>query len=401
MFSIPIDAITFQDVNNFCQTRAREGLVLDYKVGFPNHLEKTIASFANTYGGHILIGVDETPTGEPVLPIVGVTLQPGLRERVVATALQAINPPLYPEVRVVEFRSPGATNNDRAVIVVRVHESEDGAHAVDGGTSVYLRVDNISNHFTRKATIEEVEWLINKRQKSLAFKEQLIETARQRARNFAMAWRAARRLSTEEPMGTFALYTVPKYPRNELTSPQQLLQFSRSPHWKQHLHGLEFPLGGAVSIANGIRHPDSHRLAYWFTEVNRFGLIYTQVGFPPMSVGQNEAINCAIVARLLMAGLRFSINLYENMLGYYGLLDFQFSVSPTRNRYPFVSELETYGDSRCLDDNITVELCGSVNEIRDSLADRAKEKYQEFLWAFGLNADNAAASNHFREFAIA
>ena len=192
------------------------------------------------------------------------------------------------------------------------------------------------------------------------------------------------------------LYTVPKFPRNELSSPQQLLQFSRSQQWKQRLHGLEFPLGGAVPIADGIRHPDSHRIAYWFTEVNRFGLIYTQVGFTPTPGDQKEAINCASVARLLVAGLRFSINMYENMLGYYGLLDFHFSVSPTQNRYPFVSELETYWDSRSLDDHITVEFSSSVKEIRDSLAERAKQSYQEFLWAFGLNADNAAASNHFR-----
>jgi len=402
MFSIPIDSLTFQDVTNFCQTRAREGLVLDYKVDFPKNLDKAIASFANTYGGHILIGVNETPTGEPVLPIVGVAAHPGLRERVVATALQAITPPIYPEVRVLEFQSPVAnTTNDRAVVVVRVHESEDGAHAIDGGTSVYLRVDNISSHFTRKATIEEVGWLINKRQKSLALKNQLIETAQGRARSSVIAWRTARRLSTQEPPGTFVLYTVPKFPRSELGSPQDLLQFSRSQHWKQHLHALEFPLGTAVPIADGIRHPDSHRWAYWFTEVNRFGLIYTQVGFTPVPLDQKEAINCATVARLLVAGLRFSINMYENMLGYYGLVDFHFSVSPTRNHYPFVSELEIYSDSRSLDDRITVEFSGSVKEIRDSLADRAKESYQEFLWAFGLNADNAAASNHFRLFGIA
>lgn len=347
-----------------------------------------------------MIGVGETSTGEPVLPIAGVALQPGLRERVVAKALQSINPPIYPEVRVAEFRSPGATQNDRAVVVVRVHESDDGAHAVDGGTSVYLRVDNISSHFKRKASIEEVDWLINKRQKSLAFKKRLIETAHGRARNYVIAWRAAQRLSTEEPKGTFVLYTVPKFPRNELSSPQQLLQFSRSQQWKQHLYGLEFPLGGAVPIADGIRHPDSHRMAYWFTEVNRFGLIYTQVGFTPTPMDQKEAINCATVARLLVAGLRFSINMYENMLGYYGLLDFHFSVSPTQNRYPFVTELETYWDSRSLDDHITVEFSSSVKEIRDSLAERAKQSYQEFLWAFGLNADNAAASNHFRLFVI-
>jgi hypothetical protein len=396
MFSIPIDALTFQDVNTFCQTHAREGLVLDYKVDFPKHLEKTVASFANTYGGHILIGVGETSTGEPVLPIVGVALQPGLRERVVATALQAIDPPTYPEVRVVEFQSPGAVNNDRAVIVVHVHQSEDGAHAVDGGTSVYLRVDNISNHFTRKATIEEVGWLINKRQKSLALKKQLIEAATRRAGNYVVTFRKAQRLSTEEPRGTFVLWTAPKFPRSELVSPQQLLQFSRSQHWKRSLTNFEFPPGSAIPIADGIRHPDSDRSIYWYTEVNRFGLIYTQVGFPPSN--DKDAISCQIVAKLLMSGLRFSVNLYENMLGYFGLMDFHFSVSPTQNCYPYIWEGQGYSDNRSLDNTISVEFSGTVKEIREALTDRVKESYQEFLWAFGLNVDNASASSHFRTF---
>lgn len=399
MFSIPIDALTFQDVDSFCQARAREGLVLDYKADFPKHLEKTIASFANTYGGHILIGVGETSTGEPVLPIVGVALQPGLRERVVATALQAISPPVYPEVRVVEFQSPGATNNDRAVVVVRVHESEDGAHAIDGGTSVYLRVDNISNHFTRKATIEEVGWLTNKRQKSLALKQQLIEAATRRAGNYVVTFRNALRLSTQEPTGTFVLWTVPKFPRGELASPQQLLQFSQSQHWKHRLVSFEFPLGSASPIAHGIRHPESHGQSYWYTEINRFGLIYTQVGYPPSR--DKDSISCPTVARLLMSGLHFSVNLYENMLGYFGLMDFHFSVSPTQNRYPYMWEGELYWDNRSLDDTITVEFSASVREIRESLTDRAKESYQEFLWAFGLNADNATASGHFRMFQVA
>jgi Putative DNA-binding domain len=184
MFATPTDALTFDDVQNFCRARPREGVTLDYKVDFPKRLDKTIAAFANTYGGYILIGVDETATGEPVLPIAGVPLVGGLRERVVATALDAILPPVNPEVKVVEFKSPGATSPDRAVVVVRVHESDDSAHAVDNGKMVYLRVDNISDHFIRQATISEVEWLLNKRRRPLELKEQLLSEARKRAANY-------------------------------------------------------------------------------------------------------------------------------------------------------------------------------------------------------------------------
>src|SRR5437899_914097 len=257
MFSIPIDDLAFQDVNNFCQTRLREGLILDYKLDFPKRLDKTIASFANTYGGHILIGVGETPTGEPVLPIAGVPLQPGLRESVVAKALDAIYPPVYPEVRVVEFQAPGAQTPDRAVVVVRVHESEVSAHAVDGGTSVYLRVDNISDQFTRRATTDEIAWFLNKRQRSIELKDRLLREAERRASNYVISYRTAKQLSTEEPKGRYVLWTVPTFPRSELASPQRLLQLSRRQGWKQHTGHFEFPVGSASPIADGIRHPPS------------------------------------------------------------------------------------------------------------------------------------------------
>jgi len=400
MFSIPIDNLNFQDVNSFCETRPREGLVLDYKLDFPRRLDKTIASFANTFGGHILVGVDETPAGEPVLPITGVALQPGLRERVVATALDAIYPPVYPEVRVVEFQSPGAQSADRAVVVIRVHESEASAHAVDGGTSVYLRVDNISDQFTRRATTDEIAWLTNKRQKALQLKDQLLREAKRRAANYLARYRSVRRLSTQEPRGRYVLWTVPTFPRSELASPQRLLELSRGQFWKQRVAHCEFPLGSASPIAEGIRQPQSPGFNYWYTEVNRFGLIYSEVGFPPISEDAGEdAISCPLVAALMMSGLRFSLTLYD-MLGYFGLIDFHFDATPTLNRYPYVSELESYSDHRSLEDSIGLEITGSMKEIRESLASRVKQSYQEFLWAFGLYADDAFASNHFRYFGV-
>jgi hypothetical protein len=159
---------------------------------------------------------------------------------------------------------------------------------------------------------------------------------------------------------------------------------------------LEFPLGSALPVADGIRHPESNRRNYWYTEINRYGLVYTRVGFPPSS--EKEAINCAYAARLLVGGLCFSLNLYENMLGYFGLVDFGFSVTPTRNTYPYLWQGESYWESRCLDDTITVQFSASVKEIRDSLIQRAKECYQEFFWAFGMRVDGTAAASHFRAF---
>ncbi len=114
---MPIDEISFSDIDAFCHSGVREGVVLDFKRDIPSRLDKTMAAFANTYGGIVLIGVDENPAGEPIVPIRGIPLVPGLRERVIQIGLDAVHPPLIPEVKVVDFKSDEALNtSDRAVV---------------------------------------------------------------------------------------------------------------------------------------------------------------------------------------------------------------------------------------------------------------------------------------------
>ncbi len=400
MFSTPINDLTFRNIEEFCRALPREGITIDYKVDFPRRLDKVLASFANTFGGHILIGVDETTVGEPVLPLVGIPLQPGLRERVVAIALDAITPPVFPEVRVIEFQSPGASVPDRAVIIIRVHESDASAHSVDGGNSVYLRVDNISDQFTRQATTEEIEWLLNKRKKSIDLKERILREARGRASNYLPIYRTTRRLGTDEPRGKFTLWTVPTFPRSELASPQRLLELSRT--WRVRVANFDFPAGNANPIADGVRHPQTPVGNFWYTEVSRFGLVYSEIGFTGRGDEFRDAIVCSLIASLMVANLRFSLNLYET-LGYLGLIDFRFEIAPTLNRYPFVPDAlggNHMTHNRGLENSINLALTASVKEFRESLLESARQKYREFLWAFGWDLNDAAASGHFNRFDI-
>jgi predicted HTH transcriptional regulator len=182
MFGIPIDDFDYPTVVQFLETGAREGIVLEFKSDFPAHLDKTLAALANTFGGVILIGVDETETGQAQLPIAGIELKKGLRERVMQIGLESVYPPIFPEVRVVEFRSEEKlAEPDKAIVVIRVNESEHAPHAVESGTTVYLRVDNISKRIERKATVGEIEWLTNKRQYSLDEKARILQAADRRA----------------------------------------------------------------------------------------------------------------------------------------------------------------------------------------------------------------------------
>lgn len=224
MYRENISQITFETVDNFCsQTpRPREGVHLDFKKDFPNNLEKTISAFANTQGGIILIGVDETPTGEAKLPIDGIPLESGLRERAVNKALQAIYPPVFPEVQVCEFSSTGSGPIDKAIVVIRVAESDATPHAIEGKRRVYLRVDNV-NQPEELATIDEIEWLQNRRRLAVENRTRVIERATERA-NVIISQRINASVDGEE---TFR-FKNDSWHREHILSVPRLLEECRS-----------------------------------------------------------------------------------------------------------------------------------------------------------------------------
>jgi hypothetical protein len=152
---------------------------------------------------------------------------------------------------------------------------------------------------------------------------------------------------------------------------------------------------------NGIRHPSSPVGNYWYTEVNRFGLAYTEIGFTGRGEEFAEAIVSSVVASLIKASLRFALNLYETM-GFGGLMDFHLEVTPTLNKYLFVPSHfggDHQADYRCLDNSIALGFTLSVKETGDSLMERLTQLYRDFFWAFGIDLSESNASGHLASFA--
>lgn len=180
--SRPLDEISIADIRGFINERHRESEILDYKGPWPNDLAKVIAAMANTQGGLILIGVPEIvgDTGLPDQP-TGVPIERGintLRQRVISTAYDSIYPPVIPEVEAYQMDD----RPDHAVVIVRVSPSDQTPHAVDNRRKVYVRVDSQSQpELYRLATIDELQWLFNKREKGEKYLTDLIEAAQARS----------------------------------------------------------------------------------------------------------------------------------------------------------------------------------------------------------------------------
>jgi hypothetical protein len=215
----PILDISWDDVDAFCQYRTPEGAYLDYKEDFPAHLEKTMSAMANTFGGLILIGVEEDDEKKPVLPIKGIPFQRGLSERVTNIILSNIVPPVFPEIQVCKNQT--GTN---AVIVIRIPQSHQAPHAMAGNTRVYLRTGDLNNP-EELAALDQVAWLTDNRNKSVVLREQLYTQAEARYESFRNRVMPALRPTDLLPISSsLSLSACPTYPKNTFKTPPELLE---------------------------------------------------------------------------------------------------------------------------------------------------------------------------------
>jgi hypothetical protein len=392
LFNLPLDTITIQDIEQFLQSGARENTVFELKEQFPNKLEKVISSMANTSGGMILIGVEETKTGGGAVPVKGIALKSGLRETVIQIGLNAIYPPAIPEVRVVEFKSdPALTEPDRAIVVIRVHESEEGGHAIDHRTAVYLRRDNVSDRIER-ATVEEIEWFHQKRQKSLAERSRIIQQAQQHAEQFLVRLRNRQLRSTSEPKGRFVIWSVPTFPRLPIATPKELYEATK----KQIRHTpsiapVSFPYGVPHPVFEGIYWAHDESKNYYYTEIHQQGLIYSEFEFWWDDENGDVFIPGA-AASLLSAAAEFGRTLYRHF-GYLGLFDLGIRLVGIRNRYVHPT---FFLKPRIMDDVIEITARMTVGVSEEELLLKCKQMIREIYWAFGWQVDDKRITEDFK-----
>jgi hypothetical protein len=384
LFNIPIDNITIEDIEQFLKPGARERTLFELKRQFPSKLEKVIASMANTFGGMILIGVEETATGEGIVPVKGVPLEAGLRERVIQISLDGIYPPLVPEVRVVEFKSdPGIEKPDRAVVVIRVLESEEGGHAVDHRTTVYVRADNVSD-WMKKATVQEVEWFHQKRQKSLTEKTRIINQAQRHAEQFLVRLRHRSQRATSEANGRFIIWTVPTFPRSPLATPKELYDATKKQI--RQIPGIapgSFPYGVPHPVFEGIYWGHDESRDYYYTEIHQQGLIYSEYEFWWDKYKPNDPIFIPSAAAILLrAAAEFGRELYQQF-GYFGLFDLHIGLAGIKDRRIDSS----WGMMpQIMDGAIEVAAKFSAASSEEELLPKCKEMIREIYWAFGWDA---------------
>ena len=261
MFTKPIDEITFEDVESFCQQWA-EGVRVEYKSDIEevkDTIPKIVSSFANTYGGIFLIGVEADQTkNEVIFPIQGIPQRNGIEEQFQQSALTGIYPGVIPEIAVVPVPNTG-----NVVVVVRVDESIQVPHAIKEVTQVYIRVGSITQPYEYKlAEMDRIAYMFKRREDSQVVARQILNRIEERISNVAPAYKTIG--NTLRPFSVFPTFTViarPVFPYRPLTTISNIYESHRGPLWPPRR-----VIGG---------HFCYNEEEYW--ELNEYGIVYHRV----------------------------------------------------------------------------------------------------------------------------
>jgi hypothetical protein len=391
IYTKSIEEISWDDIDAFCQERVGEGAYLDYKEDFPNQLEKTISAMANTFGGIILIGIEEDDNKRPLLPIKGIPFQRGLSERVTSIILTNITPPVFPEIQVCRRET-----DDKAIVVIRIPQSHQTPHAILSNTRVYLRTGDI-NKPEELATIDQIAWLTNQRSKAVTLRENLYQNSKRRYSTFY--GRALNTLSSEGMAdvqvmtGILTLSVCPTYPYEQYRNPSQLAfiyeniaildYFGTMRYFPPKSRGASTVQDGAVSVDY-----ENKGERVFYAELNSYGLYF--YGQPIKRISEKNMLPMDLLSagEILARIDQFldSARKFYDEIGYWGYVDLKISLTG-------IEEVGLYLDWILRDDLVGVcpdkdvvfartILAGNIEAEKEQLL---FESMQKLSWAFDIH----------------
>ncbi len=399
IFTKPIAEISYQDVVSFCQQGIGEGVNLDYKKDFPaSGLEKTISAFANTFGGVILIGVEDEDS-RPKPPFRGIEYKDRLEERVWNIIVDNIYPPVFPEIRVCP------PHNDRTFVIIRVPQSNETPHAIYNNTQVYARTGN-RNKQEDLATVEQIEWLRNRRKKSEELRETLYRRAEERYQTICEQKKV--RIEFAE----FTLSFVPLYPQKPLMITEEIEGVVN----KMKVWGggnREFPRLSHFNlepVQDGMIHFRFNKETGFIThtEINRFGLVFYRedLGSGIKENEESQTIKRVHLSKILdiLDVSSESIVKFYNTVGYWGLVKVKFSLAGLLGvRIVRLNPKDYFTDEaekvNMTEKELSWKIVTSVSELNDfeTRQNKLLSLGKEIAWSFGFKISEDKIKQQLKE----
>jgi len=307
IFTTPLSQLGTSDLQELLSDGAVENARLEFKLEVPSKDEtlKKLSSFANTFGGFMVVGARANSAGR-IEDLPGVDVQAGYKQKVVQWCFDGASPPLT-----VAVSDPIPAANGKVCYVVYTAESDVAPHFLNGRKGVWVRTDEFSSRFeARLAKEDELRHLLDRRKPILDRRVSLLERARKRLDTYA-----ARAQTTPGPR--LALCFAPRFPARPLCEQERLgpLIEKNQFFWRQ----VMFPIlnRGVISQHESaiILQPTG---VFSIAEANIWGMLFyaTQIDG---NHGGTLGIHPYQVAGYVLVFIRHATELLQE-LGYSGLI---------------------------------------------------------------------------------
>jgi predicted HTH transcriptional regulator len=157
-----LSQLTFSDLQELLDASAVENLRLEFKREVPDkdNTLKKISSFANAFGGFIVVGASADNNGR-IQELVGVDKQPSYKQTVVSWCFDSVYPPITVDV---SDAIPVPSMNARFCYVISVPESDSAPHFLNGRKGIWIRTNEFSARFDAQlANEDELQNLLARR----------------------------------------------------------------------------------------------------------------------------------------------------------------------------------------------------------------------------------------------
>lgn len=185
IFTKPISQLTPADLQELLQEKAIENVRLEFKREIPDKDStlKKLSSFANTFGGFMIIGASANSADGRIEDLCGVEVQNSYKQRVIDWCYGGASPPLTVAISDPILVSP---HNEKVCYVIYAPESDVAPHFLNGRKGVWVRADEFSARFeARLANENELCHLLDRRKVVLDRRSSLLERAKKRFDTFA------------------------------------------------------------------------------------------------------------------------------------------------------------------------------------------------------------------------
>jgi hypothetical protein len=223
IYSKPLSQISTADLQELLAEGAVENARLEFKLLPPDKDDtlKKVSSFANTFGGWMIIGARALSSDGRIQDLPGIDEVSGYKQRVVDWCFVGASPPLTIEVS-DPVQAPSGSG--KVCYVIRVPESDVAPHFLNGRKGVWVRTDEFSARFEeRLANENELKHLLERRKLILQRKDTLLERARRRFQTYGNTIRA--QSGSDATSNTrLELCVVPRFPSRPVCEQEQLTQ---------------------------------------------------------------------------------------------------------------------------------------------------------------------------------